>query len=293
MNTPTPTPDAALAHAPPPAPYTVDFVRTLGIVPAKDWAHAWPAEKTVLVRMASKALRTLVDDMYLPVFLRSNWHKLSDDHDKPGRAENTQSILRQLPVFIPSFLVRRLDLVDCGMNGPVAITLSGILAQCPDLAYLDLSHNDMGHEGMQHLCDGLSLCTSLKIVLLTSNSIGDIGTLHLATVIPHLDQLAAIDLGHNNISGDAMDMFAPMLVLCPKMRYIKLDNNLIGDNLEQLARSISCTGCCYLDISYNNVGPPGLMQLIPLMWFMKLVTAGNPDLENVTFVTARQIEEVD
>jgi hypothetical protein len=293
MNTPTPTPDAGLAHTPPPAPYTVDLVRTLGIVPAKDWAHAWPAEKTVLVRMASKSLRTLVDDMHLPVLLRSNWHKLSDDQHKPGRAENTESILRQLPVFIDSFLVRRLDLVDCGMNGPVTITLSGILAQCPDLAYLDLSHNDMGRQGMEHICNGLRLCTSLKILLLTSNSLGDIGTLHLSTVIPQLDQLAAIDLGHNNISGDAMDMLAPMLAFCRKMRYIKLDNNLIGNNLEELKQSISSTGCCYLDISYNNVGLEGLMHMIPLMCFMKLVTAGNPDLENVIMVGTRDVIEVD
>jgi Ran GTPase-activating protein (RanGAP) involved in mRNA processing and transport len=262
-------------------------------VPAEQWAHVWPAETTVLVRRASKALRTLVDDMQLPAFLLSNWHKLSDDRHKPGRAENTQSILRQLPVFTGSLLVKRLDLVDCDMNGPVAITLSGILAQCPDLAYLDLSHNDMGHQGMAHLSGGLRLCTSLKVLILTSNSIGDMGTLHLATVIPHLDQLAAIDLGHNNISGDAIDMFAPMLALTPKMRYIKLDNNLIGDNLKQLARAISCTDCRYLDISYNNVGLQGMMHIIPLMWQLKLATAGNPDLEDVIVVGTRDVTEFD
>jgi hypothetical protein len=293
MNTPTPTPDAGLAHTPPPAPYTVDLVRTLGIVPAEQWAHVWPAEKTVLVRRASKALRTLVDDMQLPAFLCSNWHNLSDGRHKPRRAENTQSILRHLPVLTRSLLVMRLDLVDCGMNGPVAITLSGILAQCPNLAFLDLSKNDMGLQGMAHLSGGLKLCTSMKVLILNSNSIGDIGTLHLSTVIPHLDELAAIDLGHNNISGHAIDIFAPMLTLCHKMRYIKLDHNLIGDNLKQLSESISCIDCRYLDISYNNVGVEGIMHVIPLMFWMTLAAAGNPDLENFVVVRTRDVTEID
>jgi Ran GTPase-activating protein (RanGAP) involved in mRNA processing and transport len=292
MNTPTPTPDAGLVHAPPPEPYTVDFVRALHTVPAKDWAQTWPAEKTVLMRMASKSLRALLDEMQLPVVLRSNWHKI-DDQPKPGRAEHTQCILKQLPVFAGLFLVKRLDLVDCGISERVASTLCGLLAQCPDLAHLDLSHNDMGPEGMDHLSDGLRLCTRLRILMLTSNSIGNVGTMYLATVLPYLGELTVLDLGHNNISGDTMDMFAPILVLCPKIKCLKLDNNLIGDNLEMLAKVIPYTNCMYVDLSYNHVGISGLVHILPLMCFHKFVTAGNPELENVVFIGTRQIMEVD
>jgi hypothetical protein len=35
------------------------------------------------------------------------------------------------------------------------------------------------------------------------------------------------------------------------------------------------------------------MHIIPLMCFMKLVTAGNPDLENVVLVGTRDVTEVD
>ena len=286
MNTPTSTP------TPPPAPYTVDFVRALHTVSAKDWAQAWPAEKTVLVRMASKALRALLDEMQLPVVLRSNWHKIDDQH-KPGRAEHTQCILKQLPVFAGLFLVKRLDLVDCGISERVASTLCGLLAQCPDLAHLDLSHNDMGPEGMDHLSDGLRLCTRLRILMLTSNSIDNIGTMYLATVLPYLGELTVLDIGHNNISGDTMDMFAPILVFCPKIKCLKLDNNLIGDKLEILSRVIPYTNCMYLNIGHNGVGLSGLVHMIPLMCRLKLVTSGNPELESVVFVSTREILEDD
>jgi hypothetical protein len=293
MNTPASTPDAGVVDVPPRAPYTVSFERLLDIVPAKDWAKTWPAHKTVLVRMTSKALRAVVDRMQLPVILRSNWHKLSDHPQQMGRSENTQLILMQIPIFTGSFLVKRLDLVDCGINGRAVGTLSTLLKQCPELAYLDLSHNDMGPEGKERLADGLRSCTSLYALLLTSNSIGRVGTLHLATVIPELVELGALDLGHNNISGADMDMFAPMLFFSSKIRYLKLDNNLIGDNLEELSHALAFTNCRYLDISYNNVGMSGLIHLVPFMMHLKLVTAGNPEIENVVLIGTRDVIEVD
>lgn len=58
--------------------------------------------------------------------------------------------------------------------------LSEAVAGSKSLAYLSLTHTDLDHEGLRILIDGLVASTSLKIIDLSNNNVGDLGALALA-----------------------------------------------------------------------------------------------------------------
>ena len=80
-----------------------------------------------------------------------------------------------------------------------AESLGGVLAQCPALAHLDLSSNDIGTAGAESLAGVLAQCRALAYLKLAWNWIGNEGAERLAEVLGQCPALVHLDLEFNEI----------------------------------------------------------------------------------------------
>ena len=89
----------------------------------------------------------------------------------------------------------------CSINGQDAERLVGVLAQCPGLAYLDLSYNTIGAAGAKSFAGVLAQCRALAHLNLSVNNIGACGARSLAGVLEQCAALAQLNLSYSNNIG--------------------------------------------------------------------------------------------
>ena len=131
-------------------------------IPAEDWCRSWPAGRTIMLRSTSKRIKDAVDKMRLPAVVR-----LSRPY------AGTDFLLGQLAATTARCLITTLELPSCHITGQNRERLAGLLAQCPALAYLDLSHTCYGAAIADRLALGvLAQCTALTHLDLSENEIG-------------------------------------------------------------------------------------------------------------------------
>jgi len=87
-----------------------------------------------------------------------------------------------------------------GKKGRGVVWLAGVLVQCPALAHLDLSYNDIEAGGAERLAGVLGQCAALAHLNLEGNKIGDAGAERLAGVLGQCTALAHLNLSFNGIS---------------------------------------------------------------------------------------------
>ena len=91
-------------------------------------------------------------------------------------AEKLQVVMRQLTALTAQCRISTLELPRCDMKGKDAESLAGVLAQCPALAHLDLSHNsNVGAAGAESFAGVLGQCTALTHLNLSLNDIKNVG----------------------------------------------------------------------------------------------------------------------
>ena len=131
------------------------FLDSLSTLPNEDWRRHWPAGKTLWLRMASKRLRAAVDKLHPPasVYLsRTVWA----DARSGARplAAISQFVLLQLSAVPSRCRITTLDLsgelpsANEGFGPEGAERLAAVLAQCPELACLDLAWHRLGDQGL-------------------------------------------------------------------------------------------------------------------------------------------------
>jgi hypothetical protein len=87
-----------------------------------------------------------------------------------------------------------------GKKGRGVVWLAGVLVQCPALAHLDLSYNDIEAGGAERLAGVLGQCAALAHLNLEGNKIGDAGAELLAGVLGQCTALTHLNLSFNGIS---------------------------------------------------------------------------------------------
>ncbi len=87
-----------------------------------------------------------------------------------------------------------------GKKGRGVDWLAGVLVQCPALAHLDLSYNDIEAGGAERLAGVLGQCAALAHLNLEGNKIGYTGEERLAGVPGQCTALAHFNLSFNGIS---------------------------------------------------------------------------------------------
>ena len=262
------------------------FAMCLSIVPAEHWQDVWPSEKTVVIRMASKGLRQVLDTLRLPLSATSNWHDLFEHRNNLPPKEHCQLAFAQLRLLSNVTLVTTLSLIDCSLQGCSLQPLAEVLPHCPGLEHLDISWNAIEDEGLQMLAPSIAGCTRIKKLVLAANFLGDDGAETLAPILARLPQLEVLDVSRNGLTGTGLASIAEALPHCPKISTLLLSHNITANDVDSLTSVIPLLqNLVVLDLSYTDLGTTGLMLMFCAMPHMRrfhLATTGNPDVQSLT-----------
>ncbi len=115
------------------------FGAALAAMPSQDCLQAClPADRTIMLRMASKRVREIVDKARLAAVVRLSRGFWVDTLNGTVAERLTHNIA-QLATMATRYRITRLELPRCQIQGQDAERLASVLAECPALAHLDLS----------------------------------------------------------------------------------------------------------------------------------------------------------
>ena len=119
------------------------FASALEAILGEDRCRTWAAGRTIMLSRTSKIVEEVVDKMRLPAVVRLS-RSFWGDARNGTFAEKLQIVLRQLTLMTERCLISTLELSRCKIEGQDAESLAEVLVQCPALAHLHLSRNDIG-----------------------------------------------------------------------------------------------------------------------------------------------------
>ncbi|KAL9965559.1 hypothetical protein ACROYT_G029373 [Oculina patagonica] len=144
-----------------------------------------------------------------------------------------------------------------------ATALAEALQRNTSLTVLDLSGNNIGDHGATALAEALQRNTSLTVLYLLMNKIGDHGATGLAEALQRNTSLTVLDLSGNNIGDHGAAGLAEALQTNISLTELGLSDNNIGDHgatglAEALQNNTSLT---VLNLSCSNIGDEGATAL--------------------------------
>ncbi|KAL6765313.1 hypothetical protein V8C86DRAFT_2457523 [Haematococcus lacustris] len=106
--------------------------------------------------------------------------------------------------------------------------LAAFLANSSRVRALSLSHNYLGDDGMEIICNGLMQNSSVTSIDLPDNNISDNGCIMLASAIKHNMSLTQLQLSHNKIGDNGAIALAALISSSQSLKKLGLSNNNIG-----------------------------------------------------------------
>ena len=142
-----------------------------------------------------------------------------------------------------------------------AQVLSKVLVHYKNLRCLDLYNNGIGDVGAVALAEGLRDLTSLLELRLSWNGITSKGALALVEVL-QLNHLQHLDLSGNSIGPESMAALVDV-ICADSLQTLGLSRcGLLLDGAISVSAGLkSCRQLVELNISYNNIGPLGMLCL--------------------------------
>jgi Ran GTPase-activating protein (RanGAP) involved in mRNA processing and transport len=225
------------------------FAKALEAIPSEDWSTTWAGNRTIMLRMTSKKIKNIIDNMRLPVFVHLNMSFWQDIRKGDSRAslyktgcsinEKIQLVTRQLSVLATTYKITSLELPRSKMN------IKEILEQCKSLTNLNLYDNNLGTTGVISLVGVLGQCSVLN---LAHNNIDTEGANHL---VGFLTQCTNLNLCNNNIGTAGLESIEKCKKLT-RLTYLNLCYNQINTvNIEKILSQN--TGLTHLDLSQNQI----------------------------------------
>jgi hypothetical protein len=243
------------------------FLDSLSTVPNEDWRRHWPADKTFMLRMASKRLRAAIDKLHPPASVYLSRTVWADARSGAlPLAAISQRVLLQLSALPCRCRITTLDLsvelpnANEGFGPEGAERLVEVLMECPELSCLDLAWNRIGDQGVRRLGAWWVLhCRALSHLCLKGNELEAAGVLSLLGNSNEGTGLSHLDLGYNRIGDEGARSLSRVLVNCRMLSHLDLCHNAIGSGgMEILARILGlCTALSHLDLGYNHIGAEG------------------------------------
>jgi hypothetical protein len=215
------------------------FAAALECMLDDDWCRTWAAGRTIMLRRTSKRVKEVVDKMRLPAVVRLS-RRFWDDARNGTAAQKLQFVLRQLAAMTAQCpALAYLDLCSKKIEAGGAERLGGVLAQrwlisisatirldqpgqkglavlgqCPALAHLNLSNNQIEAAGEGSIASVLAQCAALAHLNLCNNNIGAGGAESLAGVLAQCPALAHLNLGNIQIGPAGAERLAGVLAQC-------------------------------------------------------------------------------
>ncbi len=201
------------------------FAAVLAAIPADDLWRTWAADRTMMLRTASKRFKTAVDKLRPPTSVklsRTFWDNVRNGTEEKRR----QHILTHLEKMTSRCSITTLQLLGCGMSCQDAGRLAGVLTQSLSALYLFL--NQIGDDGVGILAVVLPQCRALSVLDLGGNQIGDEGAGRLSIVLPQCPALSELYLFENKIGDQGAGRLAEALPQCPALSSLDVSENHIG-----------------------------------------------------------------
>ena len=163
-----------------------------------------------------------------------------------------------------------------------AQVLSKVLVYCKNLRCLNLTQNSIGDDGAVALAEGLKDLTSLLKLRLHDNKITSQGVLALVEVLKY-NHLQHLDLSWNSIGPESMAALVDV-ICADSLQTLKLSRcDLLLDGAISLSAGLkSCRQLVKLDISFNNIGPLGMLCLAEGLQYCTNLQVLNVSDNNIT-----------
>ena len=121
------------------------------------------------------------------------------------------------------------------------------------LVKLVLSENQVGDDGMEAIA--AKLPSSLEILDISHNKIGDFGASHLANALARLPELRQLYISANGFGEPGLADIASQLPLCPNLSTLRAAKLGLGDGLKALSMVLSrCPNLQNLSLKENQMG---------------------------------------
>nr|XP_049616912.1 NACHT, LRR and PYD domains-containing protein 12 isoform X4 [Syngnathus scovelli] len=165
----------------------------------------------------------------------------------------------------PQCTLQVLELENCNLSEKSGEALASVLSSSRTLRELDLSHNDLGDDGLEALAAGLAKpqCT-LQVLKLLRCDLSKKSCEALASVLSSSRTLRELDLSNNDLGDDGLEALAAGLAKSQcTLQVLKLMScDLSKKSCEALASVLSSSRTLReLDLSHNDLGDDGLEAL--------------------------------
>jgi len=217
-------------------------------LPIECWEKILPAERSMMMSMASKAVKALMLRGRPCIEIRLSFNARLDI-GREGDAKR-MAILRQLGAMAENYRIVTLDLIHFGMKDQDFPQLAAVLERSVALKCLELAYNDIGLGvcSLPHIA-GLTSLTTLNMA--RCNNVV-FWTMSLANILRGFPLLSHLSLEGNRMGMVTFEVETPPL--CPMLKFLCLrENNLKFHSLLCVKEVLrQCPGLEHLDMSCNE-----------------------------------------
>ncbi|CAL2044606.1 unnamed protein product [Caenorhabditis brenneri] len=202
--------------------------------------------------------------------------------------ENTQMSGKNLLVLICALKyntgLRELYLGDNGLQPTDGSHIYQLITSNTSLQLLDLRNNNIGDPGVRHICDGLKnresiQKSSLSAMVLWNNNVSGASMDSLAEALTENTKIETLNIGNNNLGIEGIARLKPSLVSNSHLHRLGLQNT--GINCEGAIILAECiadnTALLRVDIRDNPIALAGLLALHSAMKMNTSITLLNID----------------
>ena len=150
----------------------------------------------------------------------------NDRHEGPDQSPANAGVNDHAVILVAEARLPKLERLWLRSNQLDEASLSRLGSRLPRLQVLDLAHNDPGQLGVEAL--GHASLPALRELDLSNCALTDDMVIALAAS-PLIEQLAWLDLGHNEIGPAAARALAS--VQLPALRFLDLSSTAMGDEV--------------------------------------------------------------
>jgi Ran GTPase-activating protein (RanGAP) involved in mRNA processing and transport len=207
-------------------------------IPIGDLDKTWPADRTIMLRMTSKKVIQVMNNLHLPTVFRFNriyniWNNNNSEMCLSA-IQHIQSYLRVSKGYITVLDLSKMVIMNKYLQNLVSVIgncTTCMLAGCTiiTLTHLNLSCNSIDNKTIEILVNKLINCQKLSCLQLSDNSIGDKGAVSLARLIIQCSSLTRFDIGYNFIGDEGATALAGGIRQLEALTHLDISFNLLKD----------------------------------------------------------------
>eukprot|EP00058_Branchiostoma_floridae_P021329 XP_002606819.1 hypothetical protein BRAFLDRAFT_82460 [Branchiostoma floridae] len=166
---------------------------------------------------------------------------------------------------IPHLAVLRLGGFGVGMTGVGMSSLASYMRHLAGLRELDISHNNIGDNGLEHLATTLHTLTAMQVLVLAWTGISATGMRKLVPALCQLTRMIKLDISCNMRIGDlGLECLVDILPHLTALKELKIrGTGITGRVISALVRALPhLVELQVLDVRDNNMGDSDILSMV-------------------------------